>query len=123
MGDRYKELQNITVLYVEDEESGRAHMKEMLKRRFKKVFLAKNGQDALEVVSACEPDVIISDFRMPIMDGKEMLLELEKKGVTAPVIFLTAYPDEVGNVSSKILEKPFKRSDLLDAVLDELGLR
>ncbi|MFP4333468.1 MAG: response regulator [Campylobacterales bacterium] len=123
MSRDYTKLKTIKVLYVEDEELGREHMKEMLQRRFGKVFLAKNGKEALEVVESNKPNVIISDYRMPIMDGKELLLELQKDGNHTPMIFLTAYPDEIGYVSGvKVLEKPFKRSDLLDAIMDVLRL-
>ncbi len=52
-----------------------------------------NGQSAYEAVLKFQPDIIVSDIRMPVMDGIELLTRLREDGNEAFVIFLTAYSD------------------------------
>ena len=66
----------------------------------KEVFTAGNGQKALELVRAHNPDIVFTDIRMPVMDGIEFakrLRELERVGgmhrSPVKVIFLTGYDD------------------------------
>ena len=52
---------------------------------------AENGEEGLKAVSDLHPDLIITDLRMPKMDGLEMLKKLREEGNEAAVIVLTAY--------------------------------
>ena len=52
---------------------------------------ASNGQEALDAVERYDPTLIITDLKMPKMDGLEMLRRLRERGCTAHVIILTAY--------------------------------
>jgi two-component system response regulator YesN len=57
------------------------------------VSLAKNGVDALEAAMLHHPDLILSDIRMPVMDGMTLLQELRKAGLTCEVLLLTGYQE------------------------------
>ena len=83
---------------------------------------AANGAEALEAVAQHGPDLIITDLKMPIMDGIEMLETLRKNGNQTPVIILTAY-DAFDYVRSALrlgavdyLLKPFRDGELENAV-------
>ena len=52
---------------------------------------AANGLQALEAVERYAPSLIITDLKMPVMDGLEMLRQLRERGNNAFVIILTAY--------------------------------
>ncbi len=54
-----------------------------------------NGRDALQLLNTESVDVILLDWRMPDMNGLEVLRELRQRGVMTPVIFLTGLADEV----------------------------
>ncbi|MFC0211992.1 response regulator [Paenibacillus chartarius] len=54
---------------------------------------ARNGRDALELALAETPDIVISDIRMPVMDGIAFLQKLRERGSEAEIILLTGYPD------------------------------
>ena len=54
---------------------------------------AENGLEGIEAVHKYNPDIIISDIRMPQMDGISMLRTLREEGNKAEVIFLTAYSE------------------------------
>lgn len=54
---------------------------------------AASGEEGVALVSRVAPDLIITDIRMPHMDGIEMMNELRKRGCRAHVIVLSAYSD------------------------------
>lgn len=60
---------------------------------FEVVGLAKNGKKALELVQKCNPDIVITDIRMPIMDGIELSKILRKTNPEIKILFLTGYEE------------------------------
>ncbi|HZI05067.1 MAG TPA: response regulator [Archangium sp.] len=89
---------------------------------------ASNGQEALERVEACVPDLILLDMRMPVMDGWTFSAELRRRyGHEVPVVVCTAAEDakrrarEVGAVGC--LSKPFELDGLLHLVESVLPRR
>ena len=83
---------------------------------------ASNGLEALEAVERLAPSLIITDLKMPQMDGIEMLRQLREQGNNAYVIILTAY-DSFTYAQSALrlgavdfLLKPFHDGDLEQAV-------
>jgi two-component system, LuxR family, response regulator FixJ len=80
------------------------------------------ARDFLDMLPTLKPAPILLDFRMPKMDGLELLHELRRRGVAWPVIMMTAHGDIATAVRSiklgaiEFLEKPFK-SELLDSAL------
>ncbi len=83
---------------------------------------AANGEEALEAVKKYDPSLIITDLKMPKMDGLEMLRRLREQGNGAHVIILTAY-DSFSYAQSALrlgaadyLLKPFHDGDLEQAV-------
>lgn len=88
-------LKKLTVLYVEDEEIVRHNISMALKRRVGKVITAANGKEGLEKTQEHDPDIIITDIEMPVMDGIKMILEIRRLyGNNRPIIVITAYKDE-----------------------------
>lgn len=79
-----------TILVAEDEMLGRITLKLMLKDRYKVVF-AKNGKSAVEKYLEIEPDLVLMDIMMPVMNGFEAFDEIEKNvSSRAPIIACTA---------------------------------
>lgn len=89
---------------------------------------AVNGLDALEQVEKLRPDLIITDIRMPQMNGLEMFSKLRQSGNQAHVILLTAYDDfdyirsalQLGAVD--YLLKPFRPQELGAAIARVQGM-
>ena len=84
-------LLNVSVLYVEDEEMIQMAVKEFLNFRVKKIFLAKNGKEGLDVYHKEKPDIIITDIKMPLMNGIVMSEEIRSQNKYIPIIITTAY--------------------------------
>ena len=84
---------------------------------------AANGEEGLEQAEKCHPGLIITDLKMPKMDGLEMIAQLRARGNDAFVIILTAYDSfayaqqalRLGAVD--FLLKPFHDGDLENAVM------
>ena len=84
---------------------------------------AANGLEALQAVERYDPNLIITDLKMPLMDGIEMLQELRRRKNPVAVIILTAY-DTFSYAQSALrlgavdyLLKPFRDGELENAVL------
>lgn len=120
-----------TILVVEDENDLRMNLQEILEREGFNILSANNGIEALELTGSIEPDLILSDIRMPHMDGFEFLRTLQKEPDTAniPFIFLTAkvemqdLRDGMILGADDYLMKPFKIDDVLKAVNSRLRKR
>ena len=85
---------------------------------------AANGEEALSAAERLSPSLIITDLKMPRMDGIEMLRRLRERGSRAYVIILTAYDSfEYAQSALRLgavdfLLKPFHDGDLEQAVLN-----
>ncbi len=86
-------LKNYTVLYAEDEKGTRENIAELLKMMFKKVFVADNGDDAYELYLKHMPDLVITDIKMPGLDGIELAKEIRKISSNTQIIIISAYTD------------------------------
>ncbi len=86
-------LKNLTILYVEDEEMIRQNAVEYLSRICDNVLEAKDGLEALEVYRKNRPNIIISDIKMPKMNGLNMAKEIRKEDKETPVIIATAHTE------------------------------
>ncbi len=84
-------LKNLSILYVEDKDDIREALSAMIKRHVKHFIVASNGQNALEKLENNHIDIIISDIKMPIMDGLEMLQKIRERGIDILVLFMTAF--------------------------------
>src|SRR5262245_9088148 len=119
---------NSKVLLVDDEDSLRKVMRDLLEREGYVVTEARDGVQALDQVDRVGPDIIVLDLNLPGLDGYGVLSHLRSRPATAsiPVIVLTAKGDEDNEVrvfelgADDFLTKPFRARALsarLEAVL------
>jgi CheY-like chemotaxis protein len=117
------------VLIVDDERVFLLSLLEGLKAYSKhfKAEIAEDGVEALEKLAAGSFDLVVTDLRMPRLDGMELLARMSKLHPSIPVIVMTAYPTPNaiettrGLGCSKFLEKPIDLADLAQKILDELS--
>ncbi len=121
-----------TILTVDDRASDREFLANLLGRAGYAVLEASNGAEALEVVRARHPNLVITETLLPEMDGAEFSDRLhDEPGIACtPVIFYTAaYRLSEGRVLARscraaaILTKPAQPQDILDAVGAALGTK
>ena len=88
-------IKDISILYIEDEDAIREGYARALNRISNRVLLARNGKEGLELFKKERPDIVITDIRMPVMDGIEMLQKIKEIDPNCSVIFTTAHNDNV----------------------------
>ena len=87
---------NDTLLIVEDEENILYGMQSVLSCHLdfiSEVYTARNGKEALTIIQNKPVSMIVTDLRMPVMDGTTMIKNIRKMGYQMPVIVLTAIAD------------------------------
>jgi two-component system response regulator AtoC len=110
------------VLIVDDEENIRLVLRTLLKKQGYEVAMAEEGEGALAALESFDPDVILTDVRMPRMGGLDLLAALKQRQHPATVIVMSAY----GNIDLAIdamkagaydyVSKPFKPDEVVLAL-------
>ncbi|MFL2530053.1 MAG: nitrogen regulation protein NR(I) [Porticoccaceae bacterium] len=104
----------------EDDRSLRWVMEKAIRREDIHVKSFENGEDLLEALEKDQPEIIISDIRMPGMDGLELLQRIHADHPEMPIIITTAHSDLDSAVSAyqsgafEYLPKPFDLEELVD---------
>ena len=100
-------FENAKILVVDDIEPNRILLDKILSKNDLNVSMAKNGLEAISLAVDNQPDIIVMDTMMPVMDGIESTKKLKKNEKTRhiPIIALTAYLNEEDK--SKLLENGF----------------
>ncbi|HQV83855.1 MAG TPA: response regulator transcription factor [Ornithinibacter sp.] len=115
------------VLVVDDEENIAYLVASALRLAGLEVATAATGDEALAACTPASPDLVVLDVMLPDLDGFEVLRRLRAKGVTAPVLFLTARTDTADRVrgltagGDDYIVKPFALEELVARV--HLALR
>ncbi len=115
-------LKLIKILYVEDDLSLRTSMKDFLKLYFKEVLTASNGSEGLELFLKYLPDIVLTDIKMPKLDGIKMTMEIKKINRNIPVILTTAYTETEDLINAieanvdRYIQKPINIDSLLETL-------
>ncbi|MFD0751892.1 ATP-binding protein [Mucilaginibacter calamicampi] len=117
------------ILIVDDNADMRAYLIRLLEPYFS-ITVAVNGADALQKIYDEQPDLVLSDIMMPVMDGKAMLENLRKSANTIriPVIFLSARAGEEARIdgleagADDYLVKPFSAAELLTKIRAQIKI-
>ncbi|HEY3174542.1 MAG TPA: sigma-54 dependent transcriptional regulator [Candidatus Polarisedimenticolia bacterium] len=117
------------VLVVDDEPSIRASLKMILQHAGYRFSEASSGQDGLEKIASEDPDVVILDVKMPVMDGLDVLETLRRQGDDVPVIVVSGHGDIETAVRAvklgafNFVEKPFGEERVLVEIRNALEQR
>jgi len=115
------------ILLVEDDESIREFYKQSLEDYKYHVLEAADGAEGFALFQQHAVDLVLSDIRMPHVDGIEMLVRIRASGSKVPVILCSGYYVGLENDLTKsdhkpnrIIDKPFKVKDMVEAIEDQL---
>jgi len=117
------------VLIVDDEETLTWSMAKSLSKDKDKyeVIIANNGKEALALLKDNKIDLVISDIRMPDINGLDLLVKIKKEYPDTKVIIMTAYgSSDVQKEANRrgslyYVEKPFEISDIRKIIIDLIG--
>ena len=111
-----------TVFVVDDDDAVRNSLRMLLKSAGVHAEASASAQEFLSTYEITQPGCLVLDVRMPGMSGLEMQHELNLRGATIPVIFITGHGDIPMAVEAMqhgafdFLQKPFRDQELLDRV-------
>ncbi len=118
-----------TVLVVDDDREHTYALATVLERAGYCVCTAGNGEEALAVLAGRPVDLVISDLRMPRLNGLELLRSMQAMNPQVAVIILTAYGEwttymqAMNGGAADYLNKPVRRRDLLNVTRKALARR
>jgi DNA-binding response OmpR family regulator len=125
MQDKYKTILNSsTVLLVEDDKKVQNSFAKLLNFYVKSVFVANDGIEALEIYEKNHPDIIITDVKMPRLNGIEFIKRIRQKDSKTPIVVTSAYTDQeylLESIKLSLIEylvKPM-REEALEKVLTQ----
>ena len=109
------------ILVVDDEQSMRDTLQIMLEKEGFEVDMASGGQEAVERFERGKFDLVVTDLKMPGMDGIQLIGNLQKRG-DIPIIIMTAYATKEQAIAAVnlgatfFIEKPFRKQEFMDFV-------
>jgi diguanylate cyclase (GGDEF)-like protein len=94
-------LKNFTILYVEDNKDAQEQLKMILEDDVKEFYQAYNGKEGLAIYKEKNPDIILTDINMPILDGLKMAKEIKDIDSKQPILIISSF-DEKDNLLNAI---------------------
>jgi len=116
----------LQILVVEDEPDLREILVMVFEQEGSQVFSAKDGSEALKIMQTENPDFVLSDVRMPKVDGIQFLETIRKRHPSQPPIFLATgfadidEPQALRKGAVSLIAKPFNINDLFALIEDKL---
>ncbi len=112
-------MSQLSILIVEDDLEIRNMLTWILETEGYSIATAENGMDGLAMVEDFQPDLVMLDGYMPLLDGAGFARQLQERGLSFPILAMTAnrgteWPEEIGAIAS--ISKPFDLDELLPLV-------
>ena len=119
MLEKYKIILNSSsILLAEDDKKLQDSFAKLLSFYVGSVFVADDGMEALEIYKKNSPDIIITDVKMPRLDGIELIKKIRESDNKTPIVVTSAYTDREYLLESiklslvEYLVKPMREDDL-----------
>jgi DNA-binding response OmpR family regulator len=116
-------MNDLTLLYVEDDQEALEDVVFLLKRYFTKIHTANNGEDGLDLFSKNSIDIVLLDINIPKIDGLQLASKIRESNENIPILFLTAHSETQKLLSAinlraiSYLIKPFNVDELRNSIL------
>ena len=117
-----------TILVIDDEDSIRHLLKDVLEKGKHQVLEARDGREGLNLYQSNKVDLVLMDILMPGTDGLEATLQLTREYLDAKIIAMTGAQGDRNFLdvaklfgARRVFEKPFDLNKMLDAVNEELA--
>lgn len=124
------DVNSATILFVDDEANILSSLKRLFRPQGYTILTASSGKEGLEILQTNEVDLILSDMRMPEMDGAEFLAQAAEQWPDTVRILLTGYADITSTIAAvnegkiyKYISKPWEDNDIKISVEHALEQR
>lgn len=111
-----------TVLIVDDQIGIRYLLEEVIQQEGYKTELAEDGKEALNKIEQNCPDLLMLDYKLPLMNAYQIVQQLEEQQIAVPTIIMSGLPDKAEEYMhsfdsvKQIVAKPFQLNDIRDIV-------
>ncbi|WP_422048372.1 ATP-binding protein [Shimia sp.] len=123
-------FEGVKVVLAEDNRTNQLLIKKMLKDLPLRLYVAENGSDAVVTVISEEPDIVLMDMSMPVMDGLDATREIRRLSITQPkIVAITANAYNSDRAAcleagmDDFLSKPLRRAELMETLSNILQAR
>lgn len=86
-----KKIHDATILYIEDDIIAKEQFSQFLKSRCQILYTASDGEEGFELFKKFEPDIVITDIKMPKINGLEMIKKIREVSWSTQIIIISAY--------------------------------
>jgi len=110
------------ILIVDDQPGIRLLLKDVFTNEGYDVMLSGTGTDALEKICKYSFDLVMLDYRLPILNGDEILKKMVKRGIIVPVILMSGLIEKIQedfeeeNMTIEVVAKPFNLIEIIELV-------
>lgn len=94
LGTNARRMGKVRILLADDHETLLASVLSILSKDFDVVGTVANGRDAVAEVGRLDPDVLVIDISMPILNGLQAASQLHRKSCRTKIVFLTVHEDQ-----------------------------
>lgn len=118
-------IYEIKLLLVEDDSIIRSIYKRILQNTVSHIIIARNGEEGFTLFQEHKPDLVLTDIKMPIMNGLDMIKKIRENNRTVRILIMSAYGESryfINAIESGVkgfLTKPIKNTDLIKAVAEQ----
>ncbi|RLA83101.1 MAG: response regulator [Epsilonproteobacteria bacterium] len=118
MQELIEDIKNLNVLIVEDDDDIREIMSTPFGKICNTTRTAVDGEDGLKQFKENKPDIIITDIRMPNMNGNEMIEKIKEIDPSCPIVVVSGHGKMIRatDKADVILEKPIKFDKLIEQI-------
>jgi DNA-binding response OmpR family regulator len=122
MEEIMNKFQDFSILYVEDDDGVRAINLRILKRLFKETFEARNGEEGFNLYLEKKPNIILTDIKMPKLNGIELAQKIRENDNETKIIISTAFSEAKYLLEAvelnleRYLIKPLTKRNLIPAL-------
>ncbi|SDQ12708.1 two-component system, response regulator, stage 0 sporulation protein F [Virgibacillus subterraneus] len=115
------------ILVVDDQPGIRLLLQEIFTNQGYRVTTAKTGKEALDELNKSSYDLIMLDYKLPVVDGVEVIQQLERDKIEVPAILMSGLAEDIMKESQnydmvkKVLAKPFNVKDVCDYTKSLIG--
>ena len=116
---RNQQKLNATILFVDDEKNILSSLKRLFRPLIDNIIIAESGAEALQLLNSTAVDIVVSDMRMPEMDGAQFLEQVAQKWPDTIRILLTGYADISSTIDAinkgsiyRYISKPWEDNDI-----------